>query len=455
MRRLPLACSSHVLEPARAPRPLRAAIGLVLVVASLLGAASGAAAQDDGTPAETDAGFVRVFEVSGLLDPVVAAAIEHAIDSAENDGARALVLQLDSAQAVVSDERLNELATRFSDATVSIAVWVGPSGSVAHGKVAQLVGLADDVGVAIGSTLGGTGPQVLDADRFGQVWGDNQALLADTEINWIQAIEKGIVACERVSVDELGGALSEEESLARCANPTIGDFLVSLDEVESRVVDTDGIPRRSLVTRTFFGGLGLPDQLMHTVSSPPVAYLLFIIGLALLVFEFFSIGVGIAGVIGAVMVALGGYGLVVLPVRTWAIVVLLLSMVAFSVDIQSAVPRAWTAIGMVMFVVGTLALYPQSDVAMSWIPMVVAAVGMGIVMYRGMPIMVRGRFATTEVWRDFLIDEQGQVVATGPRLEVEVRGARWPASSEQDLAHGAAVTVTAAAGSVLTVEATA
>ena len=34
---------------------------------------------------------------------------------------------------------------------------------------------------------------------------------------------------------------------------------------------------------------------MHTVASPAVAYLLFVIGLALLLFELFTAGVGIAG----------------------------------------------------------------------------------------------------------------------------------------------------------------
>ena len=37
---------------------------------------------------------------------------------------------------------------------------------------------------------------------------------------------------------------------------------------------------------------------MHTVSSPPVAYLLFVIGLALILFELFTAGVGVAGLVG-------------------------------------------------------------------------------------------------------------------------------------------------------------
>ena len=380
---------------------------------------------------------------------------EDAVRGANTDGARALVLQVNSKQAVISDQRLNDLAALIDESPVPVAVWVGPSGSRAAGKVAQLVGVSQSVGVAIGARLGETGPQVLDQTRFGTVWGDNQALLADTDLTWEQAIDVGIVACDLVEVDELGNALTDEQALARCANPTVGDFLVAQGFFDSRIVDTDDGPRLEPLTRVRFRGLSLLDQLMHTVASPPVAYLLLVIGLGLLVFEFYSIGIGIAGVIGAIFLALGGYGVAALPFRTWALVLVLLSFVAFAIDVQTAVPRAWTAIGMVLFVVGTLFFYPQSDVSMSWIPITVAIVGMAVVMYRGMPIMVRGRFATTAIPRDFLVDETGVVLAaTGDDqlATVQVRGSQWRGRSTEALAVDDQIVVTDVDGLVLEVE---
>jgi membrane-bound serine protease (ClpP class) len=47
--------------------------------------------------------------------------------------------------------------------------------------------------------------------------------------------------------------------------------------------------------------------------------LLFAIGLSLLIFEFFTAGIGIAGVVGAVCSMLGIYGLAALPIRGWAV----------------------------------------------------------------------------------------------------------------------------------------
>ncbi len=412
---------------------------------------AGVAQAQDGDPA-AGSGFVEVLEVSGLLDDVLADALENAIRGANAGGARALVLQVNSTQAVVSDARLEELATLIAESPVPVSVWVGPSGSKAAGKVAQLVGVADSVGVAIGARLGDTGPQVLDPARFGEVWGANQGLLEDTDLTWEQAIEAGIVACDRVRVDELGNELTEEQSRARCANPTVGDFLVGLDTFDSRVVETPDGPRLEPLTRVFFRSLPLLDQLMHTVASPPVAYLLVVIGLALLVFEFFSIGIGIAGAVGALFLALGGYGLAVLPIRTWALVLLVSSMLAVAVDVQTAVPRAWSAIGLVLFVVGTVFLYPRADVSMSWIPMVVAIAGMGVLAYRAMPVMVRGRFSTVAIPREFLVGETGTVTDPGPDGVVEVRGAPWPSRPHGPLEAGDRVLVSDVDGLTLQVE---
>ena len=354
-------------------------------------------AQENQEP--LDPGYVEVFEVSGLLDQVLASALEDSITDAQTSGANALILQLNSKQAVIPNERLVSIGQAFMNSSIPIEVWVGPSGSTAQGKVAQLALVADSLGVSIGSSIGKTGEIVFSGEEFGSVLIEKTNLLRDDILQWDDAIEADLVQCERVSVDELGKTLTEKEQLARCANPTLGDFLVNRDSFISEVIETEAGPRLSPLTKTKINRLNLIDQLMHTVASPPITYLLLVSGLALLLFEFFSIGIGIAGVIGAISVALSSYGLTILPIRPWALLLIFFSMIAFAIDIQTVVPRIWTLIGQVMFTVGTIFLYNQTNVQMSWIPMSVGIIGMLVLMARGMPIMIRGRFATTQIDR--------------------------------------------------------
>ena len=90
------------------------------------------------------------------------------------------------------------------------------------------------------------------------------------------------------------------------------------DDRGLRHVD-DGTARRDTTATVRFAKLGLVDQLFHTVASPAVTYLLLLIGLALLIFEFFTAGVGVAGVVGAVCTVLACTGLATLPARGWAV----------------------------------------------------------------------------------------------------------------------------------------
>ena len=344
-------------------------------------------------------GYVEVFEVSGLLDDVLASALENSIIDAQNNGANALILQMNSKQAVISNQRLVALGQAFLDSSIPIEVWVGPSGSTAQGKVAQLALLSDSLGVSIGSSTGKTGEYVFSSMELNSSYQEKIKILRSSTLQWNEAIEANLVQCDRVEIDELGKTLTEKEQLARCANPTLGDFLVNRDSFVSEVIQTDDGPRLSPLTKTKINRLNLVDQLMHTVASPPITYLLLVSGLALLLFEFFSIGVGIAGVIGAISVALSAYGLTILPFRPWALLLIIFSMLAFAIDIQTVVPRVWTLIGQIMFTIGTIFLYYEVNVEMSWIPMSVGIIGVLVLMARGMPIMIRGRFATTQIDR--------------------------------------------------------
>ena len=344
-------------------------------------------------------GYVEVFEVSGLLDDVLASALENSIIDAQRNGANALILQMNSKQAVISNQRLVSLGQAFMDSSIPVEVWVGPSGSTAQGRVAQLALLADSLGVSIGSSFGKTGEYVFSDLKSSSPSQAQIEILQNNTLEWNEAIEAGLVQCNRVEIDELGKTLTEKEQLARCANPTLGDFLVNRDSFVSEVIQTDDGPRLSPLTKTKINRLNLVDQLMHTVASPPITYLLLVSGLALLLFEFFSIGVGIAGVLGAISVSLSAYGLTILPFRSWALLLIILSILAFAIDIQTVVPRVWTLIGQVMFTIGTIFLYYETNVEMSWIPMSVGIVGVLVLMARGMPIMIRGRFATTQINR--------------------------------------------------------
>lgn len=379
----------------------------LLLVASPAASARGAAKADDVPP-----GRAGVVKVSGLLDPVLVDFVSQAIEEAEAQDALSVTLQLNSAGAVVSDAEIDALTEQMRASDVPVAVWVGPSGSKALDEAARLVEAAADSGMAPGTRITGPDGETLDDE---------------------EAVAAGVV--DR-------------------AAPTIGLFNVELDGFESRVVDgEDGRPTREPVTQTVFSQPPLWSQLAHTVASPAVAYLLFVIGMALILFEFFTAGVGVAGVVGAGFFIGACYGLEVLPANAWAVGLLVLSMCAFGIDIQTGVPRFWTAFALVAYVVGTLGLY--DDLRLSWITLGVSFAGMAVAMVGGMPAMVRTRFATPTIGRDWMIGEKGEAVAdVDPEGTVKVRDALWRARVNRatPIDAGDPVRVVGISGMILEVE---
>ena len=125
-----------------------------------------------------------------------------------------------------------------------------------------------------------------------------------------------------------------------------------------------------------------------------MAYLFFVLGMGLIIFELYTAGVGVAGVIAAGLFVFGCYGLAVLPARGWAVGLLVVSMVAFAVDVQTGVPRFWTGVGFVSFAVGTFFLYDGPE--LSWITLVGTFLALAVAVLAGMPAMVRTRFSTPD-----------------------------------------------------------
>lgn len=376
--------------------------------------ASATAATQAGQDNAVDPGDqVRVLTITGLLDAVVNDFILTELDRAEADGVLAVLLAIDSDGSVLDKADYLNLAQRLKDSPVQIVMWVGPSGSSALGGTAELLGTADLVGVSVGSRVGDTGAARLPMS-FGPAFGEATNRLVDEWVGAPDAVELGI------SVGPL-----ERASVLR-------DFVNEIDGYQSPA-DSDQIAELSQIQ---FLQLSLTGQLFHSVASPEVAYLFFVGGLALLVFELFTAGVGIAGMIGAGLLALGAYGLDVLPTRWWAIGLLMAALLAMAVDIQTNIPRLYSIVGMVLFVLGSWFLY--DGVSMSWVTFGAGVIGAMLYVYTGMPSMVRTRFSTPTIGRKWMIGKMGEAATSlSPEGVVRINDTPWQAVTNRATPIGA------------------
>ena len=428
----------------------RLAIALVAAAAAVgvLGAASrpaGASETGAATPCTSRQPVVDIAQVSGLFDEVVLDQVRQSVTNAERSCAQALVIQLSTTGSVVPRSKIAALAKRLAAADVAIAIWVGPSGSRAIGAPGQLLGVATVVAVAPGTRVGRFGDP-LDLPGITLQLGDRVDRLRNFTLSAADAVASGLT----------------RTPLADPTVPALKSMILAVDGADfhgttlhtaQEITTPDGKKQVELAVTPRFTKLGLVARLMHTVASPPVAYLMLVIGMGLLVFEFFTAGVGVAGLVGAVALALGCFGVAALPTRPWAFALLVLSMVAFSVDVQTAVPRVWTGVGVVLFAVGSFALY--DGLSISWITLLVAFAGVLLTFLSGMPSMVRTRFATPTIGREWMIGELGDALtAVAPEGTVQVGAGQWRARTNRatPVEVGGRVRVVAIDGITLEVE---
>ncbi|HVE94838.1 MAG TPA: NfeD family protein [Acidimicrobiales bacterium] len=384
------------------------AVALVLVAGALLAPAASAA--------QPERPRVDVIQIGGLLDRVQADFWLKALRDAERADSRALVVQIDSPRSVLDIDRYNELLVAVVNATVPVAIWIGPprNGHLGRDGVPLWTG-ADARGLAPGASVDGL-------DRL------------------------------------------ERDGVPFLRSPTLGDFIVSLDgqktkrgrtiDIPSHIVRDGKVPQQVPDVTVHFDKPGLLARTIHGVTGPGPAYGLLVFGLLLAVLEFTTAGVGLAAITGALLLGLGALGLGGLPVNGLGVAALVVAVFGLSVDLQAGAPRAWTAIGTAGLVFGTLNLYRDGmDVPLAW---AVAVIALTLVfMIAGLPALVRSRFSTPTIGRDGFIGEQGTAVgAVDPEGVVEVLGASWRARTNRatPIAAGEAVRVVAIDGLLLEVE---
>ncbi len=435
-------------RPLRVGAKRRIVCGLALVIAGpVLGlmSVSGASAADNSQKLAP----VDVVEVSGMVDSIVADSIEKAITRSQDNGAQALVLQLNTRGAVVGRDRMAEVLTAITNSKIPVAIWVGPSGARAYGLPAQMLAVADVTAMAPGARIGRTGT-MLTVDDQQVTFGAADDVLATGTLGFLEAREEKAL---KFSTDDRGV-------------PVLRNMLFALDNLTIRgttldtvtdVLNSSGQVTREATTVRFFK-LGLVPRLLHTVASPPSAYLLVTIGLALLLFEFFTAGIGIGAFVGAVCLILGCMGMGALPMSGVGIALLLAAFVAFAVDVQVGVPRLWTGVGLVLYTLASFTMFQSVDgVTMrpGWLSLSVCISSVALTFIAGMPSMVRTRFATPTIGRDNLVGTTGVAVGdVNPEGIVLVDGAKWHARTNRatPLANNAAMRVVGIDGVTLQVE---
>lgn len=402
----------------RAPCAARSLI-LTAILGFTLACAAVAAAP---TFAVQDRPTVLVTRVDDTITPVIADHLADGVQTAEDDGHQAFVVELDTPGGLLKSTR--DIVADFLSAEVPVVVYVEPSGARAASAGAYITLASHITAMAPGTHIGAGTPVTGDGDTasdkvvndsaafavaIAEQRGRNAAFAEDmvrngTSITDREALESGVIDLTAGSLDDLlAGLDGRQVTLPQ-------DRQVTLRTADAEVVRDD---------------LGFFEDVRQTLANPELAFLFLSLGTLAVLYELAAPGVGLAGVIGTVLLILGFTALSVLPFNVGGLLLVLLAAALFAAEVFTAGFGVFAVGGTVSLVFGGLLLFDgDADVDPAVLWPVAAVTGAGALLAGR--LAWRARRGTPTTGQEALAGRTAVVHHTdGTTGQAWVEGAWW------------------------------
>jgi membrane-bound serine protease (ClpP class) len=413
-----------------------------------------------------------LVDIDGAIGPATADYLERSLDLAASQNVDLLILRMDTPGGL--DTSMRAIIKRIIASNIPVVSYVAPGGARAASAGTYILYASHVAAMAPATNLGAATPisligssqkQPQNSQSEGE--GDKHPAPANTEarkmVNDAAAYIRSLARLRGRNADWAEAAvrdaasLSAKEALDKGVIDLVADdlpmLLKQLDgrsvtlPAGKRVLDTKGMTIKEIE----------PDwqsRLLSIISNPNLAYILMLVGIYGLIYEFANPGTILPGTAGAICLLLALYAFQLLPINYAGVALILLGL---SLMVAEAFIPSFGAIGIsgvVSFIFGSLILIdtdqPGYGISLSLILTIAAASALLLVFIVGMALKSHRRPVVSG--REEMLTSEGLVlndfIGEG---EVRVHGEIWQAHSEQHLHKAQRVRVTGRKGLILEV----
>lgn len=450
-------------------RPIAAFLILLGAVFAIAGALRAPLAAQTGRAA-------LVAEVDGAIGPATVEYVSRAIETAGTRNAALVILRMDTPGGLSTSMR--EIIQQIIAAPVPVVTYVAPSGARAASAGTYILYASHVAAMAPGTNLGAatpvqvgggfpspTGGKDKTADRDDGTDGKKAGHpdLADKSVNDAIAYIRSLAQMRGRNVGwaeeavRSAASLSAEDALARRVIDVMApDIPALLAMIDGRTVSVAG-GETTLATTGMTVEPFAPDwriRLLAAITDPNLAYILMLIGIYGLIFEFYSPGTVIPGVAGAVSLLLALYAFQVLPVNYVGLALILFGT---ALMVAEAFVPSFGALGLggiVAFTVGSVMLMDTDVPGFTVSPLLIGSVAaVTSLLFLAVLVMVmRARRRAVVAGPEEMIGSRAVVIDwDGRRGRVRAHGEIWQARADAALEPGRDVAVRAIDGLTLVV----
>jgi membrane-bound serine protease (ClpP class) len=409
-----------------------------------------------------------VLDIKGAIEPAVADYVVRGLQSARQGGAGAVILRMNTPGGL--DSSMREIIAAILASKVPVVTYVAPNGAraasagtyIAYASSIAAMAPGTNIGAATPIQLGGP-PSFPGSPQQGKESPAEDALsrkMVNDAAAYIQGLAElhGRNAAWAEEAVRKAASLPASEALRLHVIDAIADDIPDLlRQIDGRSAWVAGKTER-LMTASLDIVAAPPDwrtELLAVITDPNVAFILMLVGVYGLLFEFLNPGAVAPGVIGALSLLVALYALNLLPVNYAGAALVLLGIALMVVEVHIGSLGVIGVAGVIAFVIGAILMFPAGGPgpALSLEVVAVAAALSAAFFLAVIGMLLRTRRRAVVTGAEALPGAEGEVVSwQGAEGRVRVVGESWRARSARPLAPGDRIRVTAREGLTVTVE---
>lgn len=385
--------------------------------------------------------------INAPIHPVTSEYICNTIDQAEKENAHLIIMKLNTPGGL--DTSMREIIERILSSKTPIAAFVSPSGSRAA-SAGFFIGIACDLFVmAPGTNTGAAHPvgisitgQAMDKTMEEKVTHD--------AASYIKTIAEKRGRNTKMAEEAVRKSLSytEKEALK-------GKIIDLIANNEQEIIDFfDGKPIQRFNGEEVFLKLkgeriiDIPmsarQRFLLTISNPNLAYILLMLGLLGLYFEFSNPGAILPGVLGGICLLLAIFSFQILPINYVGLILILLAIGLFILEIKIQSYGILSIGGITAMVIGSIMLIkapiPELQPSLKFI--IPVAIGLSLIFIFLIVISVRAHVKKVHTGKEGLIGESGFAQSElKPEGKVFIHGEIWNAEATENIPKGTKIEV--------------